>query len=212
MMMMLLAAAATVPAIASTSDVVVAFVAKHTNRTNTLHPSKTFYPDRVYTPASADGGGTLAEWHGSHAPGSWTSGFWVGVNWQLAALTGEASWAQAAAEYAIGLEPTQFNNRTHDVGFIMYYSYGLGFTANESLRPSYGPPIFQTALSLGERFNPKVGCTESWSPGPHCNAQSAHSHTSCPFTVIIVRHSAPTSSPLAGRHRRRRRRCSKARD
>eukprot|EP01043_Picozoa_sp_COSAG02_P084928 COSAG02_NODE_22670_length_744_cov_1.579845_2_plen_131_part_00 len=105
---------------------------------------------------------------------------------QLAALTGDASWAETAAAYAVGLEPTQYSNRTHDVGFIMYYSYGLGYTADAALRAKYGPPIFQTALSLAQRFNPKVGCTESWAPGPHCNAQSAHSDTTCPFTVIIV--------------------------
>jgi hypothetical protein len=105
---------------------------------------------------------------------------------QLAALTGDDSWSDTAAAYALGLKPTQYNNRTHDVGFIMYYSYGLGYTANAELRSTYGAPIFQTALSLAERFNPKVGCTESWSPGRHCNAQSTHSHTTCPFTVIIV--------------------------
>ena len=53
------------------------------------------------------------------------------------------------------------------------------------LREQYGPVIFNTAKSLAERFNPKVGCTESWSPGKHCNAQSAHKDEECPFTVII---------------------------
>ena len=111
----------------------------------------------------------------------------VSLSRQLAALTGDDTWSKTAAVYAVGLKPTQYNNGTHDVGFIMYYSYGLGYIANAELRASYGPPIFQTALSLAERFNPKVGCTESWAPGPHCNAQSVHSHTTCPFTVIIVR-------------------------
>jgi hypothetical protein len=40
-------------------------------------------------------------------------------------------------------------------------------------------------MSLAERFNAKVGCTESWSPGKHCNAQSAHRNDECKFTVII---------------------------
>jgi hypothetical protein len=63
--------------------------------------------------------------------------------------------------------------------------FGLGYRQNPSLRPTYGPVIFHTARSLAEQVNPKVGCTESWSPGPHCNAQSAHKGDVCPFTVII---------------------------
>ena len=85
-------------------------------------------------------------------------------------------------------------------------SFGLGYIAKPALRAAYGPPIFNTALSLAERFNPAVGCTESWSPGAHCNARSAHSTTSCPFTVIIdnmmnleilVRHAAIHASRAA---------------
>lgn len=67
-------------------DGAVAYVAKQANRTNSIHPSRVFYPDRVYTPSDHGAtGGTdeLAEWHGAHAPGSWTSGFWVGVNWSV---------------------------------------------------------------------------------------------------------------------------------
>jgi hypothetical protein len=33
----------------------VAYVARQANRTNTLHPSRDFYPDRVYTPSSKVG-------------------------------------------------------------------------------------------------------------------------------------------------------------
>jgi hypothetical protein len=59
--------------------------------------------------------------------------------------------AWAATRYAAGLAPTQHNNRTHDVGFMIYYSYGLGYQAGpDSLRASYGPIIFNTALSLAE--------------------------------------------------------------
>ena len=68
---------------------------------------------------------------------------------------------------------------------MMYYSLGLGYRANESLRAEYGPVLFQTSLSLAERFNKNVGCTESWGPGKHCNARSAHKDTECEFTVII---------------------------
>ena len=76
-------------------------------------------------------------------------------------------------------------NTTHDVGFMMYPSFGLGYRWSPPFRAVAGPVVFNTALSLAERFNPSVGCTESWSPGAHCNPRSAHASTVCPFTVII---------------------------
>ena len=76
-------------------------------------------------------------------------------------------------------------NTTHDVGFMMYPSFGLGYRWYPPFRAAAGPVVFNTALSLAERFNPSVGCTESWSPGAHCNPRSAHASTVCPFTVII---------------------------
>ena len=72
------AAAATPPV---DLDGAVAYVAKQANRTNTLHPSRVLYPDRVFTNSGGSEDGSLAQWHVAHAPGSWTSGFWVGVNW-----------------------------------------------------------------------------------------------------------------------------------
>ena len=76
-------------------------------------------------------------------------------------------------------------NTTHDVGFMMYPSFGLGYRWYPPFRAAAGPVVFNTALSLAKRFNPSVGCTESWSPGAHCNPRSAHASTVCPFTVII---------------------------
>lgn len=166
----------------------VGYVAKQTERAVHLHPSREFYPTVVKTPTNGIAVGQLAEWKGAHAPGSWTSGFWPGALWQLAALSPArtpAYWGGLAQQYAEGLKPTQFNTGTHDVGFMIHYSYGLGYGANASLRAEYGPVIFNTARSLASRFNSKVGCTESWSAGKHCNSHSAHQNVTCPFTVII---------------------------
>ena len=57
--------------------------------------------------------------------------------------------------------------------------------ATAEIKKEYGAVIFNTALSLAERFNAKVGCTMSWSAGKHCNARSAHKNDVCDFTVII---------------------------
>ena len=85
----------------------VANLAKQTNRTNTIHPSREFYPQLVFTPPTASAAAPMAQWRGAHAPGDWTSGFWPGVNWQLAALTGEPAWAEVAAQYAVGMSSPQ---------------------------------------------------------------------------------------------------------
>ena len=98
----------------------VAYVAKQAARTNSLHANRTQYPDRVMDPTAPANG--IAQWKLAHAPGSWTSGFWPGVNWHLAALTGDETWATTAEAYNVGLAPNQYNNRTHDVGFMMMAS------------------------------------------------------------------------------------------
>ncbi len=71
--------------VVAAADNAAAYVAKQANRTNSIHSSRIFYPDRVFTPTGHRDQGTdeLAQWHGAHAPGSWTSGFWVGVNWSV---------------------------------------------------------------------------------------------------------------------------------
>ena len=90
----LIAATATATAAVSVDDA-VAYVAKQAARTNSLHSVRTQYPDRVLDPKSA-APNALATWKLSHAPGSWTSGFWPGVNWHLAALTGDATWSKVS--------------------------------------------------------------------------------------------------------------------
>ena len=100
-------------------------------------------------------------------------------------MTGDDSFGAVAERYNVGLAWNQHNNRTHDVGFMMMPSWGEGYATRPALRKQYGPVIFRTAKSLAERFDPKVGCTESWPPGKHCNARSEHAGDECQFTVII---------------------------
>ncbi len=58
------------------------------------------------------------------------------------------------------LEKAQYYTKTHDVGFIVYCSFGNGFRLTGS--EYYRDVIIQAARSLATRFNPNVGCFQSW--------------------------------------------------
>lgn len=90
----------------------------------------------------------------------WTSGFFPGSLWYLFEATGDAKWRAPAEKFTAFLEPEQSNTRTHDVGFILFCSYGNGLrlTGNEA----YKPVLLNGAKSLSTRFNPTVGCIQSW--------------------------------------------------
>ena len=93
----------------------------------------------------------------------WTSGFVAGSFWYLYEHTQDSTWKDSAETWTEALNKEQFNKGTHDLGFMMYNSYGNGLrlTANES----YSPIIVQTAKSLMSRYNPVVGATRSWDFG-----------------------------------------------
>jgi unsaturated chondroitin disaccharide hydrolase len=93
----------------------------------------------------------------------WTSGFFPGSLWYLFEATGDAKWRASAEKFTVLLEPEQFNTKTHDVGFMLYCSYGNGLrlTGNEA----YKSILLNGAKSLSTRFNPTVGCIKSWDHG-----------------------------------------------
>jgi unsaturated chondroitin disaccharide hydrolase len=108
----------------------------------------------------------------------WTGGFWAGNLWLLYEYTHDDKWKQAATKWTESLENNQFNTSNHDLGFMMYCSYGNAYrlTGNEN----YKKVLIQSAKSLCSRFNPKVGCIKSW------NARLAlDKKTKWDFPVII---------------------------
>lgn len=96
-------------------------------------------------------------------PRGWTSGFVAGSFWNLYEHTQDKSWLTSAQNWTHALKDQQYNRRTHDVGFIMYNSYGNGLrlTNNEE----YSPLLVSTARTLMERYNETIGATYSWSFG-----------------------------------------------
>ncbi len=102
---------------------------------------------------------------GTFDSSKWTSGFFPGCLWYMYELTGDPNYSTAAQTWMVGLEGEQYNIDTHDVGFIMMPTYGLGYRLTGE--PNYVPILIQTAESLATRYNPIVGCTRSWSWGKY---------------------------------------------
>lgn len=93
----------------------------------------------------------------------WTSGFFPGSMWYLYEATGDAKWRASAEKFTAYLEPEQNNTKTHDVGFMLYCSYGNGLRLTGN--PAYRSVLLNGAKSLSTRFNPMVGAIKSWDHG-----------------------------------------------
>lgn len=92
--------------------------------------------------------------------GSWTSGFYPGTLLLLYEFSGDASLLAEAKEKLRLLEKEQHNRGTHDLGFMLYCSFGpaLALTGDTS----YRSVLLTGAESLISRFDPEVGCIKSW--------------------------------------------------
>ena len=90
----------------------------------------------------------------------WTSGFFAGILWYLFDYTKDEKWKKQAEIFTAKIEKEQYNKTTHDLGFIIYCSFGNGYrlTNNEN----YKKVIIQAAKSLSTRFNAKAGVIRSW--------------------------------------------------
>ncbi len=92
---------------------------------------------------------------------SWTSGFFPGMLWQMYSHYGSEKWLQDAGHFTRLLEPVKnLPWKTHDLGFMMYCSYGKGYQYTRE--PYYKDVLLETADSLATLFNPRVGTILSW--------------------------------------------------
>ncbi len=107
-------------------------------------------------PRSANKDGTLS----LVASDDWTSGFFPGSLWYLYEYTKDDFWKKEAELYTQILSKEQYNTQTHDVGFMIYCSYGNGYSLIDT--KEYEKVIIQAAKSLSKRFRPVVSCIQSW--------------------------------------------------
>lgn len=93
----------------------------------------------------------------------WCSGFFPGELWYLYEYTGRPELKKYAEFYTQRLENVQYVTNNHDVGFMLYCSYGNGLrlTADEH----YQKVLVQGARSLSTRYNPAVKAIRSWDFG-----------------------------------------------
>lgn len=90
----------------------------------------------------------------------WTCGFFPGSLWYFYEITKDNFYKEQAERFTSPLLPLQYNKDTHDLGFILYCSYGNGYrlTGNKA----YINVLLNASQSLSSRFSEKVGCIRSW--------------------------------------------------
>lgn len=90
----------------------------------------------------------------------WTPGFFPGSLWYLYELTGDPVWLAYAQKWTDTLEPLKTFTGHHDLGFMMYCSYGNAYRL--APKPEYKDILAQSAKSLASRFSDKTQTIKSW--------------------------------------------------
>jgi unsaturated chondroitin disaccharide hydrolase len=96
--------------------------------------------------------------------GWWTSGFYSGTLFYLYEFSHDTALLDEARRRLTLLDSQQYNKSTHDLGFMMYCSFGNGLRLLDS--PAYKDILLNSARSLSTRFNSNVGCIKSWDSKP----------------------------------------------
>ena len=90
----------------------------------------------------------------------WTSGHFPGSLWYIYEATGDNFFKDRAIVWTETLSPNSKVSDNHDVGFIMYCSFG---NARRLLNTDkYDDLLRETAASLSKRFNDRLGLIRSW--------------------------------------------------
>lgn len=114
-------------------------------------------PDQL--PRSTDSMGKLvtsgSDW--------WCSGFFPGTLWYLYENSGNEILKTYATMTTNRISKEQYNTSTHDLGFMLYCSYGnaLRITGEDTCKNV----LVNGSNSLSTRFNPIVGSIQSWGAG-----------------------------------------------
>ena len=93
----------------------------------------------------------------------WTSGFLPGVLWYLYAENEQEAWRNTAHRFTMPLAPLKSYRGTHDLGFMLYNSFGNGYRITDE--PAYKSVLTEGAYSLASRYDSTVGAIKSWDWG-----------------------------------------------
>lgn len=115
------------------------------------------YPlDSLAFPRSADENGSIKK-----VPSKdWTSGFFAGSLWLIYKITGDEKYSDKAKKWTAFIEKEKNNDKTHDMGFKVFCSFGNGYKITND--ESYKSIILESAQTLSTRYNSTVGSIRSW--------------------------------------------------
>lgn len=173
--------------LSASADAIVAAAARQSTRTLAQLKAGA-YPSQTHVASAVPQGG-VNNWT-TTAAGGWVAGFFPGLLWKLYNQTQDQMWMDQALEWTEGMRSQQYDTQHHDVGFKVFDSFGQGLRNTEGNTKAqselhsrgYSDVIVTAAHSLATRFNPHVGCTQSWAAGHHCRADPDY-YTA--FPVII---------------------------
>jgi len=94
----------------------------------------------------------------------WTQGFFPGALWYVYEFNQDPEWKNQAEKWTEALEEAKFLTQHHDIGFVMYCSYGnaLRFEKDAAKIKKYNEILIQSAKSALTRYDEKVGLIKSW--------------------------------------------------
>lgn len=104
--------------------------------------------------ATAGGGWEQRSWN------QWTSGFFAGTLWYIYQFDKSPSALALARKWTDGLAPAADLKTTHDLGFMVFNSFGHGYLLTKD--SAYRRIVEQASRSLVTRYNPKVRAIRSW--------------------------------------------------
>jgi len=90
----------------------------------------------------------------------WTSGFFPGSLWYLYENSENPKILEYAKLYTDRVEREKYTTDNHDVGFMLYCSFGNGLRLTQEKR--YEEVLLTGANSLTTRYNPDIGLIRSW--------------------------------------------------
>lgn len=90
----------------------------------------------------------------------WIAGFFPGCLWELYSITGKEYWKNQATLYQEKVKENQNNNQTHDVGFIIFNSYGRAYELTSN--PDYLDVVLKTSDTLSTRYSNVTKVIKSW--------------------------------------------------
>jgi unsaturated chondroitin disaccharide hydrolase len=121
--------------------------------------SKTIEFQEDALPRSIDKNGKLVTSNSSW----WTSGFYPGELWYLYEYSRDTELLRLANKYSMRIENQQYTKDTHDLGFMLFCSFGNGFRLTGNKK--YEEVLKNGAKSLMTRYNPNIGLIRSWDFG-----------------------------------------------